>query len=69
MKYIEIDGKRTEIHGCADCPCCDEGDGGYGEGGMTCKHPSFSKLHQVFGTIWRYGVPVEEVTCPLRKVK
>ena len=65
MKYIEIDGRRIEIRGCEDCPCCDEGDGGYG---ATCKHPSVSKLWQVFtATIYRSGVPIGEVTCPLKE--
>lgn len=69
MKYIEIDGKRTEVHSCADCPCCDEEEG-YGECGMTCKHPSVSKLWQAFTeTICRSGVPIKKVTCPLKEVE
>lgn len=67
MKYIEIDGKIIEVHGCEDCPCCDEGDGGYD---AVCKHPSVSNLWQVYtATIYRSGVLVEEVVCPLRKVE
>lgn len=70
MRYIEIDGQKIEVHGCEDCPCCDEGEGGYGECGMTCKHPSVSKLWQVFtATIYRSGVSVGEVVCPLREVE
>jgi hypothetical protein len=68
MKYIEIDGERIEVHGCDDCPCCDQGDGGYG---ATCKHPRNSEVEE-YGSRYtfyaRCGIFLEDVECPLREV-
>lgn len=63
MRYIEIDGKRYEVRGCIDCPCCDEGDSGYG---AWCKHPRNSEEPK-YGTL--YGIDLEDVECPLREVE
>ena len=63
MRYIEIDGERVEVRSCIDCPCCDEGDGGYG---ASCKHPCNSEVTK-YGS--RYGIFLEDAECPLREVE
>ena len=69
MRYIEIDGERIEVHRCEDCPCCDQGDGGYG---ASCKHPCNSEVTK-YGSRYtyyaRYGIILEDAECPLREVK
>lgn len=61
MKYIEIDGERIEVHDCLECPCHDDGDGGYG---ASCKHPRNSEVAKGY----RFGTFLEDAECPLREV-
>ena len=69
MKYIEIDGVRIKVRGCRDCPCCDQGDRGYG---ASCKHPCNSEVTKIghrYSCFGRYGIILEDAECPLREVE
>ena len=79
MRIIEVDGMTCRVDGCLDCPCFDEGDGGYGS---CCKHPARSTIDEnVIGRRYRncdqfflYNVFKAEKThfwdkCPLREMK
>ena len=72
-RSIEIDGETYSVCRCADCPCYDGGDNGYGE---SCKHPKgdgkcaevggWSKEDCEFG---QYNPKAEDVfgpSCPLK---
>ena len=72
-RSIEIDGETYSVCRCADCPCYDGGDNGYGE---RCKHPKgdgkcaevggWSKEDCEFG---QYNPKAEDVfgpSCPLK---
>lgn len=72
-RSIEIDGETYSVCRCADCPCYDGGDNGYGE---RCKHPKgdgkcaevggWSKDDCEFG---QYNPKAEDVfgpSCPLK---
>ena len=62
MKYIEIDGITVKVDDCNQCPCFNQGDGGYES---SCNHPLFEDTKETrkakFCDYFKY--------CPLREVE